>query len=213
MTTDIRTLIVSDNLLTRAGLAALLETRPDCLIVGQTVSSPQLLDDIDIYEPDVIVYDLSWQLETVSGHLGTLADCGVPVLGLLADENDASTVLGILANFDVYGLLLNQSDADWLMTALRTINNGLIVLDPAISDTLLTTLPLPTQTLAEPLTPREDEVLQLLAQGMTNKAIAHGLGITDHTVKFHVNAIMTKLSAQSRTDAVIRATRAGLIVL
>ena len=59
----------------------------------------------------------------------------------------------------------------------------------------------------EDLTPREDEVLQLLAQGMTNKAIAHQLGITDHTVKFHVNAIMTKLNAQSRTDAVIRATR------
>jgi two-component system nitrate/nitrite response regulator NarL len=65
----------------------------------------------------------------------------------------------------------------------------------------------------ESLTPREEDVLHLLAKGMTNKAIALQLGITDHTVKYHVNAIMGKLNAQSRTDAVMIAMRAGLIVL
>ncbi|MBI1880571.1 MAG: response regulator transcription factor, partial [Chloroflexi bacterium] len=63
------------------------------------------------------------------------------------------------------------------------------------------------------LTPRELEVLQLLAEGLPNKAIARRLDISDHTVKFHVNAILSKLSAQSRTDAVVRATRLGLILL
>ena len=64
-----------------------------------------------------------------------------------------------------------------------------------------------------PLTARENEVLQLLARGMTNKAIALELGITEHTIKFHVNAIMGKLGAQSRTEAVVRASQLGMIVL
>ena len=68
-------------------------------------------------------------------------------------------------------------------------------------------------TLVETLTPREIEVLQLLAEGMTNRAIAQRLEISEHTVKFHVNALMGKLHAQSRTDAVVRATRLGLLLL
>jgi DNA-binding NarL/FixJ family response regulator len=67
--------------------------------------------------------------------------------------------------------------------------------------------------MAEELTPRELEVLQQLAEGLANKAIAQRLGISEHTVKFHVNAIMGKLGVQSRTAAVVRATRLGLVVL
>jgi len=63
------------------------------------------------------------------------------------------------------------------------------------------------------LTPRESEVLHLIAEGLPNKQIAQKLSISEHTVKFHVNAILTKLGAQSRTEAVVRATRAGLIAL
>jgi DNA-binding NarL/FixJ family response regulator len=73
--------------------------------------------------------------------------------------------------------------------------------------------PLPEPLLVEELTPRELEVLRLLAEGLSNKAIAQQLDISDHTVKFHVNAIMSKLGAQSRTAAVVQATRLGLIVL
>jgi DNA-binding NarL/FixJ family response regulator len=66
---------------------------------------------------------------------------------------------------------------------------------------------------AEVLTPREQEVLQLLAEGLPNKTIADRLYISEHTVKFHVNAILSKLGAQSRTEAVVRATRLGLLLL
>jgi len=68
-------------------------------------------------------------------------------------------------------------------------------------------------TPVEELTPRERHVLQLLAEGLPNKAIADRLGISEHTVKFHVSAIMSKLGAQSRTEAVTRAARLGLIIL
>jgi DNA-binding CsgD family transcriptional regulator len=65
----------------------------------------------------------------------------------------------------------------------------------------------------DPLTPRESEVLQLMAEGLPNKLIADRLGISEHTAKFHVNAILTKLGAQGRTEAVVRAARLGLIIL
>jgi DNA-binding NarL/FixJ family response regulator len=71
----------------------------------------------------------------------------------------------------------------------------------------------PAEAPAEALTPRELEVLQLLAEGLPNKTIARQLSISEHTVKFHLNAIMSKLGAQSRTEAVVRATRLGLIIL
>ena len=70
-----------------------------------------------------------------------------------------------------------------------------------------------TPALVEPLTPREMEVLQLLAQGLANKAIAERLGISDHTAKFHVNAILGKLDAESRTEAIVQAVRLGLVIL
>ncbi len=73
--------------------------------------------------------------------------------------------------------------------------------------------PSPPDAPAEALTPREREVLQLLAEGLANRAIAQRLAISEHTVKFHVNAILGKLNAQSRTEAVVRAARLGLLIL
>lgn len=211
MTSSLRVLIVSDNLLSRAGLAALLDNQDDILIVGQTPST-NLIDSIDLYRADIILFDLGWQAADSLSNLAQLQALNIPIVTLLADESDAANVLGTLAQFAAYGILLNENDADILLSALQTVYDGLIVFDPELISYLnasaVTIEPLP-----ETLTPREDEVLQLLAQGLTNKGIAHQLGITDHTVKFHVNAIMTKLGAQSRTEAVVRATRAGLIIL
>ena len=136
-----------------------------------------------------------------------------PVVALLNDEAQATAVFGTLARFSTYGVLLSETDAELITTALTTAYTGLLVIDPALANAITASITTSTETLIESLTPREDEVLQLLAHGMTNKAIAHTLGITDHTVKFHVNAIMNKLNAQSRTEAVVQATRAGLIIL
>jgi DNA-binding NarL/FixJ family response regulator len=109
------------------------------------------------------------------------------------------------------GLLLRDSTPDQLYAALNAAILGLFVFDPVLARLpAADSLPEP---LAEALTPREMEVLQLLAEGLANKMIAQQLGISDHTVKFHVNAILSKLNAQSRTEAVVRATRLGLIIL
>jgi DNA-binding NarL/FixJ family response regulator len=101
-----------------------------------------------------------------------------------------------------------------LLAALIAAGQELVTLDPRLAETLLRSTPQsPPDHLIEALTPRELEVLQLLAEGLPNKAIARQLNISDHTVKFHVNAIMSKLNAQSRTEAVVQATRLGLILL
>jgi two-component system, NarL family, nitrate/nitrite response regulator NarL len=211
MTQTIRVLIVADNLLARAGLAALLDNQEDCLIVGQTTTH-SLIDDFSIYRADILLVDLGWQAADSLDSLRQIEDSALPLVALITDENDAGIVLSTLDSFELYGLLLNEHDADLLMIALQTVYNGLLVIDPALSSSLISPI-ISIEPLLEELTARENQVLQLLAQGLTNKGIAHQLGITDHTVKFHVNAIMTKLGAQSRTDAVVRASRGGLIIL
>jgi DNA-binding NarL/FixJ family response regulator len=211
MTQAIRVLIGADNLLARAGLSALLDSQRDCLVVGQTTMS-NLVNDVSIYRADVLLVDLGWQTADSLQNLSQIAENDLPIVVLIANENDTAIVFNTLNTFESYGLLLNETDADLVMIALQTVYKGLLVIDPALSSVLMNPIIRP-ESLEERLTDRENEVLQLLSQGLTNKAIAHQLGITDHTVKFHVNAIMTKLSAQSRTEAVVRATRAGLIIL
>jgi DNA-binding NarL/FixJ family response regulator len=90
---------------------------------------------------------------------------------------------------------------------------GLASLDPALAAALIPPQDQAPTPPAEELTPRELEVLRLVAQGLPNKAIAQRLEISEHTVKFHVNAILGKLGVQSRTEAVVHATRLGLILL
>ena len=87
------------------------------------------------------------------------------------------------------------------------------VLDESFVSALLRDAPPPAPDLVESLTPREIEVLQLLSQGLPNKGIAQRLGISDHTVKFHVNAILGKLGVQSRGEAIVQAVRLGLVTL
>jgi len=102
-------------------------------------------------------------------------------------------------------------DAPVLIAALRAVASGLLVSDPNLAAQV------PAEgtglTPGGPLSPREQEVLQLVAAGLPNKAIARELGISDHTVKFHVSSLLTKLEAGSRTEAVTIATRRGLLFL
>ena len=100
-----------------------------------------------------------------------------------------------------------------LEATIHAVAQGLAVIEPELLADVWPAGPPVESDLAEELTPRELEVLQLLAEGLANKAIAQRLTISEHTVKFHVNAIMSKLGAQSRTAAVVRATRLGLIML
>jgi two-component system, NarL family, nitrate/nitrite response regulator NarL len=207
MTENLKILIVAENPLARMGLAALLAGQAGINIVGQTAGGINLPDEIDLYRPDALIWDWGW--ENHPDRLADVRDSTMPVLALL---NNAAQTADAWAS-GARGLLLHDTDADSLVAALQALDQGLAVIDPALT---LTLFPVSNTTLATPaeaLTPREMEVLQLLAEGLPNKTIASRLSVTDHTVKFHVNAIMGKLGVQSRTEAVVRATRLGLIIL
>ena len=201
-------LLVADDPLARAGLAALLADTPDCEVVGQMSSVALTADPFSdlLTLPDVIIWDMGWEpSEVVLDGTEELA----PIVALLGDEDQATAVY----QGGIQGMLLRDMDSDKLIAAAQAVAHGLLVVEPKLANILLPTTDNDDFTLDEPLTPREMEVLQRLAEGLTNKAIAQELGISEHTIKFHVNAIMSKLHAQSRTEAVVRATRLGLILL
>lgn len=207
----LRLLIVADDVLARAGLAALLAGRSGGVVVGQAASD-MLPDAWAIYRPDLAIWDLGWNPELLPESLAegdSMAGFAGRIVALLPDESAAAEVWGA----GVRGLLLRDSPPEALLLAAQAVLRGLVVLDPLLASQMLTAPAGPLTLPTEALTPRETEVLRLLAEGLPNKAIAVRLGISDHTVKFHVNAILRKLDAQSRTDAVTRAARLGLIIL
>jgi len=206
-----RILIVAADVLSRAGLAAVL-TSANANVVAQSDPAGDLVEAVRVFRPDVILWDLGWatdeELERIERiRAGSFPGTPVTVLLPTAEHAPSAWRAGFTA------ILLRSNSPDQLVAALHAHAWGLAVLDASLTTALPAS---PTDDAAlpiEPLSPREREVLQLLAQGLPNKAIARRLEISEHTVKFHVNAILSKLGAQSRTDAVVRASRAGLVLL
>jgi two-component system nitrate/nitrite response regulator NarL len=209
----LRVLVVAGDPLAWAGLAALLNGQPGCTVVGQVSAEADLADQLAIYRPDVVLWDLGWDPAQIPSldedRLLDLPQLRVPIVVLLLDDRSVAEAWAA----GVYGMLLRDVAAEELVAALRAVAAGLVVLDPALAGMVLPAQEPHSGLLVEELTPRELEVLQLLAEGLSNKAIAMRLEISEHTVKFHVNAILGKLGAQSRTEAVVRATRLGLLIL
>lgn len=213
-TLPLRVLIVADDPLARGGLAALLANQPDCTVAGQLAAAADIIAALDVYHPDIVLWDCGWE-PVLSLHasdmerLADLRDVGQPVVALLSDHTHAIAV----RTAGVRCLLLRDVPATHLVSALHAAVQGLVVLDVTLAAALFPVHPVATSSIVNPLTPRETEVLQLVAAGLPNKTIADRLRISEHTVKFHINAIMGKLGAQSRTEAVVRATQQGLILL
>ena len=208
--------IVANDPLARAGLATLLAGEPACDIVAQ-MNLADWLADLQAAEAvhewpqaqlDGVIWDVGWEPLTV---LPDEEPFPLHDVALLPDE----TAVPQLWSLGIHAMLQRDAPAAAIVAALQANLHGLATLDPDFVTAVLPDSPLTTDTLPEftELTPRESEVLYLLAEGLTNKAIAHRLEISDHTVKFHVNAILGKLNAQSRTEAVVQATRLGLLLL
>ncbi len=131
---------------------------------------------------------------------------------VLSDEPAMASQLA-RAGLRGWAILARDADADQLDLAVRTAESGMVLLDLPVATTSLTApAPVAVQNM-EPLTARELQVLQLVAQGLPNKGIARRLGISENTAKFHVASLCGKLGASSRTEAVTLAARRGLILL
>jgi len=193
---EIRVLIVGGDPLAREGLVSRLASEPGVKVIGESE------------RPDVILWDLGpGDAEPSALQPGWNPD--LPLLGAVAGEADAAGALAAGAR----GVLLRDAPPMRIASALRSIACGLIVIDEALAGNLLRLTDPASAPDADLLTPRELETLQLLALGLPNREIAERLFISERTVKFHVNAILSKLGARSRTEAVVRAARHGLVAL
>jgi DNA-binding NarL/FixJ family response regulator len=203
-------MVVADDTLARAGLAALLAGQQGCEVVGQVSSAEVMTQAIAVHRPDVMLWDLGWQPERAMTALANVAgERSVPIVAILASETDSPSAWSAGAR----GLLLRQASPQQIAVALGAAALGLSILDPTLAPALPPRREDTSPGLPEQLTPREIDVLKLMAEGLPNKSIASRLGISEHTVKFHVNAILGKLGVQSRTEAVVQATRLGLVLL
>ena len=201
-------LVVSDDPLARTGLSLLLKGQEGLIVTGQVGVD----DDWPDAGLDATIWDLGLGLRFGLERLRGMVPSTPPAVAVVADELDAREALAAGAR----AALPRDADGESLAAALRAVVQGLVVLDDSFAAALLGDLhdaPAAPPDLVENLTPREAEVLQLLTQGLPNKAIAQRLGISDHTVKFHVNAILGKLGVQSRGEAIVRAVRLGLVAL
>jgi DNA-binding NarL/FixJ family response regulator len=185
-----RVLLASSDPLVRAGLAGLLSE------TGGTVT----------VEPGLPVDAVVW--DTASAPPPALGPGAVPVLALVRNEQEARAAL----SGGAAGVLLRSADAATLQAALLAVARGLVVIEHGFDTLLPPPEPRPPAS-AEAFTPREREVLALLARGLSNRDIAEALDISAHTAKFHVNSILQKLGVERRTEAVVRAARMGLVTL
>jgi DNA-binding NarL/FixJ family response regulator len=206
---DVRFVIVADDPLARAGLAALLREEPGLTLAAQLGSDEVVSRGGREDAARVALWDLGGGAEPRLDRLAEAATAGLAVVALVHHDEDAAEALAAGAR----GALSRVADGPHIAAALAAVREALIVVDDALAPAVLRPRPPRPAALAEPLTPRESEVLQLLAQGLPNKAIAERLGISDHTAKFHVNAILGKLGAQTRTEAIVAAARLGLVLL
>ncbi|MFB1483598.1 LuxR C-terminal-related transcriptional regulator [Corallococcus sp. RDP092CA] len=200
-----RLALVSEDPLARGALARALSDQAEAWTVV-AAGTQEELESARGAPPDVVLWDTGLRLEE-----GAAPDLGAPVLALVADEAAGELALGAGAR----GLLLRDVAPGMLGAALHAVARGLTVFEPGLAQ--VRAAPRSTAPSGAPgpdaLTPREREVLGLLAEGLSNKAIADRLTISEHTAKFHVNAVLAKLGVQRRTEAVVRAARLGLVTL
>lgn len=237
----VRVYVVSSYPTVRAGLSALVRAQQDWIVIGEMApdailrasAAGPISDQED--PPDVVLADLDRAEDTdaIDTWLGALRpQRGVVVLGASQPAAPHSRgnqeTLRLLASMARvvadqglgFGALQRDATGEEIIAAISAVAGGLITLDRRLAGDLLAApdraqQPIPERLAdaEESLTARELEVLQLLAEGLPNKLIAAQLHISEHTAKFHVSAIMLKLGAASRTEAVTLAARRGLLIL
>ncbi len=198
-----RLLLVGEDALARAGLRTIAEAAGLRVVADL---SPAEVDEIAGDVADAVAWDVvpRGPLDALRG-----VSARLPVVALVWAEEQAGEALAAGAR----AVLLRDRLEDRLLPAVTAAVAGLVAVDEGVADSVLRPRPAPFPPLVEPLTARELEVVQLLAEGLTNRRIGERLGISEHTAKFHVNSILGKLGASSRSEAVAQAARLGLVLL
>ena len=208
MTLPVRVFLVASTAVMRAGLRSVLAgawNDAELRIVGEAAGDVASSDPVPV-EADVVLVADEDLLEGLE-----LTNDGTQALVLLSEDDHALAALRLLP---LRGWAVIPPDAapEELGVAIAAAARGLVVVPEALSQRLLGE-PAAVEEPLEPLTGREREVLELLSRGLPNKLIARELGISEHTVKFHVSSVFVKLGASSRAEAVVLGARLGLITL
>jgi NarL family two-component system response regulator YdfI len=211
----IRVVIVAARVAIREGLSTLLADAKDIEIVGHAARWADLADALPSMRPDVVLLDVSAAHSDIRPIASESAKANAALVVIEA-TGDLFGAAGLVHMHGLrgFGCLARDADGSQIAATVRAVASGLVVVDHALLGSGLAFLPAPyTSEPEDQLTARELEVLQLMALGLPNKVIAARLGISLHTVKFHVASILSKLRAESRTEAVRLGARGGLISL
>ncbi len=215
MSEVITLLIVDDHPVVRDGLLAILGTQPDFRVSGEAASGSEALALFEQRQPDVVLLDLEMPGLDGVEVIRRLRELhpGVRIVVFTAFDSDERILSAVQAG--AKGYLLKGVPRSELFNAIRVVHQGGSLLQPVVASRLLSHIagPHDSDTPAEPLTPRESEVLNLLAQGKQNKEIALELSVSERTVKYHISSILAKLGAGNRTEAVTIALQKGLVEL
>jgi DNA-binding NarL/FixJ family response regulator len=214
METPIRILVADDHPVVRDGLVAILGTQTDFLVVGEASNGQEIIERTATLQPDLLLLDLEMPgLDSIEAlrSLRTTNPHTQAIIFTAFDMDDR--ILGAI-RAGVKGYILKGASREEIFNAIRIVHQGGSLLQPAVFERFLNQLSSSEKDQAvdyEQLTERETEVLQLLARGLLNKEIAETLFISERTVKFHVSAILRKLNAGNRTEAVRISIEAGII--
>ena len=203
----IRILIVDDHPVVRAGLTSMLETQAQLEVIGSASSGEEAMVMVECHKPDVVLLDL--RMPGMNG-IDTLlamksANVNARAIILTSFETDEDIYRAVQAG--AQGYLLKDTSLREMVEAIRTVHSGKRYIPRPIASRLA------ERMMRTNLTARELEILKMLSKGPTNKQIGHALGISDHTVRNHVNSIIEKLDVCDRTEAATTAIQRGLITV
>ena len=205
MSSRIKVLIADDHAIVRMGLAALLSAKKDIEVVGQSRNGEAAVRDTVRLAPDVVIMDLMMPkkdgIAATSEIKAKRPDTKIIILTTFATSDGITKALEAGAS----GAILKNAENNSLVTMIRKVAAGERVLAPEVEELLQEDPPV------EKLTPRQAEVLESLSRGLTNKDIARQLGISDRSVDEHVEALLSKIGASNRTEAVVIALRKHLL--
>jgi DNA-binding NarL/FixJ family response regulator len=215
MMSPIRVVLADDHAVVRKGIREFLEEEEDIKVVAEATDGAEAKALIHQHQPDVAILDIRMPQATGIEVTRWIRDRQVPVgvLILTAYDDDPYVLAALQAGAN--GYVLKTAEADEIVAAVRAVREGQSALDPVIARKLMAHLtgPRSPDQPGESLTPREQEVLERVAQGLTNRAIGLQLGISNRTVQGHLANVYAKLQVNSRTEAVTKALQLGLIQL